>query len=59
LVFATLRRHRRTQPHWRKKALARLDDWPLRYGLEPAPFRRMKVAVMELFEKLERAGGLD
>jgi len=59
LVFATLRRHRRTQPLWRRKALARLDAWPLRYGLEPAPFRRMKVAVMELFEKLERAGVLD
>ena len=37
----------------------RLDDWPMRYGLEPAPFRQMKAAVMELFEKLERAGGFD
>ena len=59
LVFAVLRRHRGTQSHWRRKALARLDDWPLRYELGPAPFRRMKVAVMELFEKLERAGGFD
>jgi hypothetical protein len=50
---------RRAKPVWRRKALARLDDWPLRYGLEPAPFRRMKVAVMELFEKMERAGQLD
>jgi transcriptional regulator with XRE-family HTH domain len=59
LVFAVLRRHRGTQSHWRRKALAGLDYWPLRYGLEPEPFRRMKVAVMKLFEKLERAGALD
>jgi len=59
LVFATLRRHRRTQPDWRGKALARLDAWPQEMGLEPAPFRRMKVAVMGLFEKPERAGQLD
>jgi hypothetical protein len=59
LVFATLRRHRRTQPVWRRKALARLDDWPQKMGLEPTPFRRMKAAVMALFEKLERSGQLD
>jgi len=59
LVFATLRRMRRAKPVWRRKALARLDDWPLEKELEPAPFRHMKVAVMELFEKLERAGALD
>jgi transcriptional regulator with XRE-family HTH domain len=59
LVFATLRRMRRAKPGWRKRAMARLDDWPMRYELEPAPFRRMKVAVMRLFEKLERSGALD
>jgi hypothetical protein len=59
LVFGALRRMRRAKPLWRRKALARLDDWPLRMELEPAPFRRMKVAVMKLFEKLERAGALD
>lgn len=59
LVFATLRRMRRAKPVWRRKALARLDAWPLEKELEPAPFRRMKVAVMELLEKMERAGQLD
>jgi hypothetical protein len=59
LVFATLRRMRRAKPIWRRKALARLDDWPLKMRLEPAPFRRMKVAVTELFERLERTGRLD
>jgi len=59
LVFATLRRTRRAKPGWRRKAMAQLDAWPLRYGLEPAPFQRMKVAVMKLFEKLERSGALD
>jgi len=56
LVFATLRRLRQSKPVWREKALARLDDWPEKVGLEPTPFRRMKAAVMELFEKMERAG---
>jgi hypothetical protein len=59
LVFATLRRLRRSRAVWRRKALSRLDAWPLRWGLETAPFRRMRVAVMEFFEKLERAGELD
>ena len=59
LAFATLRRMRRAKPVWRRKALARLDAWPLEKELEPAPFRRMKVAVIELFEKLERAGSFD
>ena len=59
LVFATLRRLRHARPVWREKALARLDEWPEKMRLEPAPFRRMKVAVMELFEKLERAGELE
>ena len=59
LVFATLRRLRRARPGWRRKALARLDEWPVERKLDPEPFRRMKEAVMELFEKMERAGGLD
>ena len=59
LVFATLRRLRKARPGWREKALAKLDNWPVEHGLEPAPFRRMKEAVMELFEKMERAGALD
>ena len=59
LVFATLRRLRRARPVWREKALAKLDDWPVRMGLDPAPYPRMKGAVMELFEKMERSGALD
>ncbi len=59
LVFATLRRTRRAKPIWRRKALARLDEWPLKMQLEPLPFRRMKTAVTGLFEKLEGAGELD
>jgi len=58
-VFATLRRVRKAKPGWRRKALARLDEWPVRRKLEPEPFRRMKEAVMKLFEKMERAGALD
>jgi hypothetical protein len=59
LVFATLRRHRRATGAWRNKALARLDDWPVRMKLEPGPFLGMKAAVMELFEQMEREGQLD
>jgi transcriptional regulator with XRE-family HTH domain len=58
LVFATLRRLRKARPGWRKRALERLDEWPVERGLEPAPFRRMKEAVMKLFEKMERAGAV-
>jgi transcriptional regulator with XRE-family HTH domain len=58
LVFATLRRLRRSRPGWRERALAKLDEWPIEHGLEPAPFRRMKEAVMQLFEKMERAGAI-
>ena len=59
LVFATLRRLRKARPGWRRKALAKLDEWPAKRKLDPVPFRRMTEAVMKLFEKTERAGGLD
>ena len=59
LVFATLRRLRKARPGWREKALARLNEWPAKRELDPEPFRRMKEAVMDLFEKMERAGALD
>jgi len=58
LVFATMRRLRKAKPGWRKRALERLDEWPEEKGLDPAPFRRMKEAVMKLFEKMERAGAV-
>jgi len=58
MVFATLRRVRKARPGWRSKALAKLDEWPEKQGLDPEPFRRMKEAAMELFEEMERAGGL-
>jgi transcriptional regulator with XRE-family HTH domain len=57
-VFATLRRVRKAKPGWRRKALARLDEWPVERKLDPEPFRRMKEAVMKLYEKMERAGAL-
>ncbi|HTW90314.1 MAG TPA: helix-turn-helix transcriptional regulator [bacterium] len=56
LVFATMRRLRKARPGWRERAHERLDEWPAKYGLDPAPFRQMKEAVMKLFEKMERAG---
>jgi hypothetical protein len=59
LVFATMRRLRKAKPGWRERALARLDEWPVERELEPEPFRRMKEAVVKLFEKMERAGALD
>jgi hypothetical protein len=59
LVFATLRRLRKARPGSREKALARLDEWPAKRKLEPEPFRRMKEAVMKLFEKMERAGAVE
>jgi hypothetical protein len=59
MVFATLRRLRKARPGWHRKALARLDEWPEKRRLDPAPFRRMKEAVMRLFEKMERAGAVD
>jgi transcriptional regulator with XRE-family HTH domain len=58
-VFATLRRLRKARPERRQRSLDRLDEWPVRMGLDPTQARRMKEAVMELFEKLERAGALD
>jgi transcriptional regulator with XRE-family HTH domain len=59
MVFATLRRLRKARPRSREKALARLDEWAVEMELDPVPFRRMKEAVMKLFEKMERAGALD
>jgi hypothetical protein len=59
MVFATLRRLRKARPRSREKALVRLDEWPVERELDPVPFRRMKEAVMKLFEKMERAGALD
>ena len=58
MVFATLRRLRKAKAGWREKALARLDEWPEKRRLDPVPFRRMKEAVMKLFEKMERAGAV-
>jgi transcriptional regulator with XRE-family HTH domain len=58
MVFATLRRLRKAKPGWREKAFARLDEWPEKRRLDPAPFRRMKEAVVKLFEKMERAGAV-
>ena len=59
MVFATMRRLRKARPAWRERALEKLDEWPARYGVDPAPFRRMKEAVMELSEEMERAGAFD
>jgi len=56
MVFATLRRLRRSRPVWRDKALRKLDEWPLRWGNAPEPFQRMKAAVTELFEQMEQSG---
>jgi len=56
LVFATMRRLRKARPGWKRRALDKLDEWPAEHGLDPTPFRRMKEAVMELFEKMQRAG---
>ena len=58
LVFATLRRLRKARPGWRTKALARLDEWPAERELDPEPFRRMKEAVMKLYENMEKAGAI-
>jgi transcriptional regulator with XRE-family HTH domain len=58
LVFATLRRVRKARPVWREKALERLDEWPVKRRLDPVPFRRMKEAVMALFEKMKGAGAV-
>jgi transcriptional regulator with XRE-family HTH domain len=55
-VFATLRRLRKARPDRRQRSLDRLDEWPVRMGLDPIQARWMKEAVMELFEKMERAG---
>jgi len=57
-VFATLRRLRKARPDRRQKTLDRLDDWPVRMGLDPTQSRRVKQAVMKLFEKMERAGAV-
>jgi transcriptional regulator with XRE-family HTH domain len=58
-VFATLRRLRKSKPVWRERALARLDERAVERGFDPAPLRRMKEAVTELFEKMERAGACE
>jgi transcriptional regulator with XRE-family HTH domain len=58
-VFATLRRLRKARPDRRQRSLDRLDEWPVRMGLDPTQARRMKEAVMELFERMERAGALE
>jgi len=58
MVFATLRRLRKARPGSREKALAKLDEWAVEMELDPVPFRRMKEAVMKLFEKMERAGAV-
>ena len=58
-VFATLRRMRKARPDRRQRALDRLDEWPVRMGLDPAQARRVKQAVMKLFERMERAGAID
>ncbi len=57
-VFATLRRLRKARPDRRQKALDRLDEWPVRMGLDPMQAQRMKEAVMELFGEMERAGAV-
>ena len=59
MVLATLRRLRKAKPGWRRRALERLDAWPVEKGLDPVPFRRMKKAVMELYEKMEKAGAVE
>jgi transcriptional regulator with XRE-family HTH domain len=58
-VFAALRRLRKARSDRRQRTLDRLDEWPVRMGLDPAQSRRMKEAVMELFEKMEMAGALE
>jgi hypothetical protein len=58
MVFAALRRTRSSKPVWRNRALARLDEWPLRWGDDPAPFQRMKAAVTGLFRQMDEAGEL-
>jgi len=56
LVFATMRRLGKARSGWKRRALERLEEWPAKRGLDPAPFRRMREAVSELFEKMVRAG---
>ncbi len=58
-VFATMRRLRKARPDRRQRALDRLDDWPMRMGLDPTQSRRVKQAVMKLFERMQRAGALE
>ena len=58
-VFGTLRRVRKVRPVWRDKAMAKLDSWPAKHGLEPEPFIKMKQAVIALFADMERKGELD
>lgn len=56
VVFATMWRLRRARPAWRAKALKRLEDWPVQYDLDPAPFLAMKAAVIRFIEELEQTG---
>jgi hypothetical protein len=58
-VFGALRRTRKARPVWRQKAMAKLDNWASVYALPPAPFARMKQAVIALFADMERKGELD
>jgi hypothetical protein len=57
-VFAALRRLRKARPDRRQRTLDRLDEWPVRMGLDPAQSRRVNDAVMKLFERMERAGAV-
>jgi hypothetical protein len=58
-VFGALRRTRKTRPVWRKKTMAKLDSWAAEYELPPAPFVRMKQAVIALFAEMALRGELD
>ncbi|MBM3330853.1 helix-turn-helix transcriptional regulator [candidate division WOR-3 bacterium] len=58
-VFATLRRLRKARPDRRQRALDRLDEWPVRMGLDPTQARRVKQAMMKLFERMVRSGSVD
>jgi transcriptional regulator with XRE-family HTH domain len=57
-VFAALRRLRKARPDRRQRALNRLDEWPVRMGLDPIQARGVKQAVIKLFERMERAGAI-
>jgi transcriptional regulator with XRE-family HTH domain len=58
-VFGALRRTRKARPVWRKKAMAKLDEWAAEHELPPEPFTKMKLAVITLFAEMELRGELD